>query len=143
MKISHGNGWQSILQRIREKRPLTTFEVSRICGVVHGTVSKWIDEGKLSAYKTPGGHRRVQVSDLMIFLKIYNIPAPPEIAEHVPVKILVLQEDANLSETLAHVLKESFPECEVAVIPLPKPLDLHKLKEAVKKLLESGQIANG
>ena len=58
---------------------LTTFEASRICGVVHGTISKWIDEGKLAAYRTPGKHRRVRLVDMMVFLKLYNIPMSGEV----------------------------------------------------------------
>lgn len=68
-----------LTDHIRSKRPLTTFEASRICGVVHGTVSKWIDDGKLSAYRTPGRHRRVRLVDMMVFLKLYNIPMSGEI----------------------------------------------------------------
>ncbi len=64
---------------LRDKRPLTTFEVSRICGVVHSTVSKWVDEGKLTAFKTPGKHRRIRLVDLLIFIKIYNILVPKEL----------------------------------------------------------------
>ena len=64
---------------IRLKRPLTTFEVSKICGVVHSTISKWIDDGKLTAYRTPGKHRRVRLIDLAVFVKIYNMLMPPEI----------------------------------------------------------------
>ena len=68
-----------LTDHIRSKRPLTTFEVSRITGVVHGTVSKWIDEGKLTAYRTPGRHRRGRLVDMMVFLKLYNIPMSGEI----------------------------------------------------------------
>ena len=69
----------NILGHLRDRRPLTTFEASRICGVTHGTISKWTNEGKLTAFKTPGGHRRIRLADLLIFIKIYNILAPPEI----------------------------------------------------------------
>lgn len=68
-----------LTDHIRSQKPLTTFEVSRICGVVHGTVSKWIDDGKLTAYRTPGRHRRVRLGDMMVFLKLYNIPMSGEI----------------------------------------------------------------
>ena len=68
-----------LTDHIRAKKPLTTFEVSRICGVVNGTASKWIDGGKLTAYRTPGRHRRVRLSDLTVFLKIYNIPMTGEV----------------------------------------------------------------
>ncbi len=35
MKRNNGNGWEQILKHFHEDRPLTTFEASRICGVVH------------------------------------------------------------------------------------------------------------
>src|SRR4051812_18411103 len=71
--------WGQIVEHIRKERPLTTFEGSRICGVVHSTISKWVDEGKLNAFKTPGGHRRIRNQDLMIFLKLYDMSVPPQI----------------------------------------------------------------
>lgn len=115
-----------LLKHIRENRPLTTFEVSRICGVVHSTVSNWIDEGKLTAYRTPGGHRRVRRSDLLLFLKFYEIPVTKDILEHLEngiapaaedgtappkvQKVLVVEDDAALSEILVEALKKDFPE---------------------------------
>src|SRR3989338_3939410 len=72
----NGNGWEQLLKRLGEDKPLTTFEVSKICGVVHSTVSNWIDEGKLNAYRTPGGHRRIRKNDLLLFLKLYEISLP-------------------------------------------------------------------
>ena len=80
-KLSRKMGWLQILKHIREDRPLTTFEASRICGVSHGAISKWIDQGKLNAYKTPGGHRRIRMMDFLIFLKVYDIPLPPDAAQ--------------------------------------------------------------
>ena len=68
-----------LIDHIRQKKPLTTFEVSKICGVVHSTISKWIDDGKLTAYRTPGKHRRVRLVDMMVFLKLYNIPMSGEL----------------------------------------------------------------
>ncbi len=72
----------STLERhIKENRPLTTFEVSRICGVVHTTVSNWIEAGRLHAYRTPGGHRRIPIRDLVIFLKLFDMPIPKQLLD--------------------------------------------------------------
>ena len=126
MKIKNkSNGWGPVLKHITENRPLTTFEVSRVCGVVHGTVSKWVDEGKLNAFKTPGGHRRVKMTDLLVFLKIYDIPVPPEIVqaarqthkEEAVVKasrtVLVVEDDQNVSQILLEFLREAYPGFQI------------------------------
>ncbi|MBI4063178.1 MAG: response regulator [Elusimicrobia bacterium] len=57
----------------------TTTEISRICDVYPATVINWIDSGKLKAYVTPGGHRRVTRQDLVEFLQKFQIPIPPEL----------------------------------------------------------------
>lgn len=38
----------------------TTHQISKICSVSITTIIDWINKGKLPAYKTPGGHRRVK-----------------------------------------------------------------------------------
>ena len=126
LKLENHNGWSQILRHIKADRPLTTFEVSRVCGVVHGTVSKWVDEGKLNAYKTPGGHRRVKMTDLLVFLKIYDMPVPTEIFQaskdahkeeikgaRTAKRILVVEDDLNVSQILEEFLKDAYPSFQV------------------------------
>ena len=42
-----------------EKKYYTTHEVANLVGVTPVTIIKWIEAGKIYAYKTLGGHRRV------------------------------------------------------------------------------------
>ena len=49
------------------RRFYTTSEVAKRLGVTPPTVIKWVDEGALSAHRTPGGHRRILDSDLADF----------------------------------------------------------------------------
>jgi len=58
------------------KKFMTTSEAADVCGVVHTTIIRWINEGKLKAHETPGGHRRIDHWDLVHFLKQYKIPVP-------------------------------------------------------------------
>lgn len=44
---------------------LTTREAADLLGVSTSTVQKWIEIGVLSAWKTPGGHRRVRRADVV------------------------------------------------------------------------------
>lgn len=108
---------------IKMDRPLTTFEVSRACGVVHSTVSKWIDEGKLIAYRTPGGHRRIRPPDLITFLKNYDMPVPEELVQFLSdqngeketkkKKILIVEDDQTLQQSIVERLKQLDPEIEL------------------------------
>lgn len=38
---------------------ISTGEASAILGVTPNTVTRWVDEGMLRAYRTLGGHRRL------------------------------------------------------------------------------------
>ncbi|HDD44975.1 MAG TPA: response regulator [Candidatus Desulfofervidus auxilii] len=52
---------------------ITTAEAGRICGVARTTISKWIDEGLLKAFITPGGHRKIRRGDLEKFIRKYGL----------------------------------------------------------------------
>ncbi len=77
------------------KSCLTTFETSRLCGVVHTTIIRWIKDGKLKAYETPGGHRRIQIEDLLAFMKHYNMPIPAAFPKNMP-SIMALDDNKQI-----------------------------------------------
>ena len=47
----------------------TVNQVSELLQVSPQTIVNWIEAGKLAAYKTAGGHRRIKKSDLEDFVK--------------------------------------------------------------------------
>ncbi len=49
-------------------RALSTGTIAASCGVNRATVLRWIKNGKLAAYITPGGHHRVRAETLCQFL---------------------------------------------------------------------------
>jgi excisionase family DNA binding protein len=46
---------------------LTVREAARIIGVSQPTLRKWTDDGRIPAFKTPGGHRRYLRSEVQEF----------------------------------------------------------------------------
>jgi len=52
---------------------ITTSEASKICGVARTTLTKWIDQGTLEAFVTPGGHRKIRKEDLTGFIEKHGI----------------------------------------------------------------------
>ena len=55
---------------------LTTGEIARYCGVSKVTVLRWIDAGKLVAFRLPNGHNRIHRDDARVFVQKYKIPMP-------------------------------------------------------------------
>lgn len=55
-------------------RLFTTHDVAALLKCDASTVSKWIDKGTLIAFRTPGGHRRVQEAHLRAFAQKYEMP---------------------------------------------------------------------
>lgn len=53
---------------------LTTSDVAEYCRVTRMGVSRWIRDGKLKAYRTPGGHFRILRSDFREFLERFGLP---------------------------------------------------------------------
>ena len=94
------------------KKDLSTFDVAQMLGVDPGSVANWIDQGRLRAYRTPGGHRRVAAADLLAFLKGHNMPIPRELADR-PVRVVVVDDQPPMTQMIAKAIKRAHPECEV------------------------------
>jgi excisionase family DNA binding protein len=89
----------------------TTYQIGKFCQVNIRTVIRWIETGKLKAYSTPGGHRRVKWSDLINFLTENRMPIPRELEEARKKKILVIDDDPGFLEIVTKIL-EKVPDTE-------------------------------
>lgn len=52
----------------------STHSAAKFCRVTPMTIIRWIEEGRIRAYKTPGGHRRIMLADLEDFCRRNGIP---------------------------------------------------------------------
>jgi excisionase family DNA binding protein len=60
------------------------------------TIIRWITEGRIKAYKTPGGHRRIMRQDLEIFCHSAGIPLEWETSGSAGVqKVLIIDDDPD------------------------------------------------
>lgn len=88
-----------------QKRPLTTGQIAKYCHVTHRGVLKWVESGKLKAYRTPGKHSRVSIEDFLVFLKEYKMPVPAELqASSVLNKILIVDDNRGIVHSLQRTL---------------------------------------
>ncbi|MGQ9509900.1 MAG: response regulator [Thermodesulfobacteriota bacterium] len=85
---------------------LTVSQASKYCKVSPKTIINWIEAGHLKAYKTVGGHRRIKKEDLDQFLKERGMPLPEESKVEERKKILVVDDDKIIVETIVQALEE-------------------------------------
>ncbi len=93
-------------------KTLSTSQVARLLGVAVGSVANWIDQDQLKAGKTPGGHRRVRVEDLLEFLRQQNLPIPAELLPKQP-RVLIVDDEAAVTRWIMTELRAERPDWDV------------------------------
>lgn len=89
-------------------------QVGKLLGADPSSVNRWIDSGKLKAYRTPGGHRRVLHDDLLAFLMDCGIPVPDEIKPSLQT-MLLLDPDTAFVRTFKRAIKRADKTIQVQV----------------------------
>jgi excisionase family DNA binding protein len=95
---------------------LTTREAARMLGIAVSTAQQWIENGVIPAWKTPGGHRRVRLSDVSALLReragLAPLPGSPDPRDFVPdvAGVLPQHEYARLNALRATGLLDSEAE---------------------------------
>ena len=76
---------------------LTLGQAAKYLGVAQSTMRKWSDLGRVSAFYTPGGHRRYRRSDLDQFLDRSGPTSAASNAARGPL-VLIVDDDERLRE---------------------------------------------
>jgi len=94
---------------------LTTHQVAEKLGVNPVTVARWAKAGRLPAFRTAGGHRRIRKADLDRFLEdcgfFESASAPIEVTES---KVLVAVANQDLATLIARSAAEQSGVAEVS-----------------------------
>lgn len=93
-------------------RLYTTNQLAKLFGVVPTTVIDWIEAGKLNAFKTLGGHRRITHSSVLQFLDECNLTSPPAFA-HEQRKILILDHEPAVLKLCGRLVENAIPHAKV------------------------------
>ncbi|MDZ7696130.1 MAG: response regulator [Deltaproteobacteria bacterium] len=91
----------------------TVYKASQYCNVSPKTIINWIESGHIKAYKTVGGHRRIKREDLQAFMTKQGIPIPDQEPGEGRKRILVVDDDPIIVETIVQALEEDEHDYEV------------------------------
>ena len=80
------------------RQALSTMEVAERCGVHYTTIRRWILQGSLSAYETPGGHHRILKEDLDAFIALRKLRARERIGGKL--RVLAVDDDEAFRDSV-------------------------------------------
>ncbi len=91
----------------------TVFQASKYCSVSPKTIINWIEAGHIPAYRTVGGHRRIKKLDLEDFMRRQGIPLPEKEMVSERKRILIVDDDPIIVETIVQALEEEAYDYEI------------------------------
>lgn len=125
------------------KDDFSTLEVARLLGMAVRSVQLMVDREELSAWKTPGGHRRISRASIEAWMAQRGSPAAPAAAPTpVPApaeraaapgsslpQVLLIEDSVHYQKLIALLLGQQFPEVR-----------LHTASDGIVGLTMYGQL---
>ncbi len=95
---------------------LTSYQVGALLQVNPSSINKWVKDGRIPAFRTPGGHRRIRAADLVAFLVHHKMPIPRPLAGASKRRLLIVDDDARQLEALGRLFKSNADRVEVTLV---------------------------
>lgn len=125
-----------------QQKVLTTAEAAKLLGVSVRTAQLLIESGPLKSWKTPGGHRRVYLEDVLAYMS--QNPRSPEFASALAILVTSPERkpvfDARLG-SVSECLVESWPDGYIAAfaigarLPAAVIVDMHDARDERREFL--------
>lgn len=99
----------------------STTEAARRLGLAVRSVQLMVDRGELQAWKTPGGHRRIQRSSLDAWLASRAGPGPTALPATGapragrPLTLLLIEDSVHFQNLISLVVKRELPDAQLHV----------------------------
>jgi excisionase family DNA binding protein len=117
------------LKTLQAESILTSHQLATLLQVDPSTINNWARAERLRAYRTPGGHRRFRVDDVLAFLSTYHMPVPDTLAASFRKRLMVVDDDKRQLKALSRVLK-----------PYADRVDVELVGDAIEALVRVGSF---
>lgn len=97
------------------KNYFTMSETAKICSVSRATMNRWVNAGKIDAYTTMGGHKRILPDVLKSWLKANNMPFDIHRFNAGKTKVLIADDDASVRNYIVKLLNIPLFETQTAI----------------------------
>jgi excisionase family DNA binding protein len=114
---------------LRADSLLTSYQVGALLQVNPSSVNKWVKDGRIPAFRTPGGHRRIRAGDLVAFLSEHKNPKPPGQTQAARQRLLLVSEVEADLQTIT-----------VALAPYADRVEVHTAAHGVAALVAVGSV---
>ncbi len=91
----------------------STAHLARRLGVSVPTVQRWVDLGHVKAWKTVGGHRRIDAESAEDFIRGHTQPPAAEDVAVVPFSVLLVDDDDADRDLLCALVGRAIPGARV------------------------------
>jgi len=116
-------------QEIAADSLLTSHQVGHLLQVNPSSINKWVKDGRIRAFRTPGGHRRIRASDLVQFLQEHDMPVPRSLRGATRRRLLVVDDDPRQLTAITRMFK-----------PYQATIDLMVVDNGIDALVQIGRF---
>lgn len=95
---------------------LTSTQVGVLLQVNPSSVKKWVNDGHIVAFRTPGGHRRIRAADLVNFLDQHKIPIPRSLFGAARRRVVVVDDDPAQLRGMGRAFRRWADKIEVTYV---------------------------
>lgn len=106
----------AISETLAPDQLLTSTQVGDLLQVNPSSVKKWVNDGHIVAFRTPGGHRRIRAADLIAFLEQHKIPVPASLTNAARRRVIVVDHDHAQLKAIGRGFKRWTDKLEVVLV---------------------------
>lgn len=104
------------MTQLEADKLLTSHQVGEILQVNPSSINKWVNDGRIPAFRTPGGHRRIRAGDLVTFLEKHKMPVPRLLAGLAKRRLMIVDDNSKQMEVLKRRLRSQADRVDLTVV---------------------------
>ena len=97
---------------VDKKSSYSPRQLAEVLGVSVQSVQRWVDAGRLKAWKTPSGHRKIDAASARALIETMQSARVSSAAPEAP-RVLVVDDDPAALELIQMLVEEAFPAAVV------------------------------